>query len=229
MSIIKKVVEGECCVNQERCFQCAPDHALFELREEHIKLAEQLSFRIAIDLFEEGRWYVPVIDEEKPLKDYDVMCAALDILQIEPLNGDDSFTYEQEEEVWKLIIGLPVALEIIMKHRTFTPGIYEVNKNDTCYHEYKKAKNHLMLRKPLLKCRDFTTPYDENNLKIIDDFCRNSYADDPYVDVLERDWGAKKNIPYFKKVKEVFQKYHEQYLKEQDWSVLFTKDGEVNE
>ena len=111
----------------------------FELKIEHLALAADLNFK------PRGTWweddpksleFIPEIDPKRPFGNtgahYDV-AQRLNLLK-EDEHGDTPMTPEIERLAIRYIVELPVALDIILRERTFNIGVYDVTANGAYFH-----------------------------------------------------------------------------------------------
>ena len=102
------------------------------LKDEHIKLLQNLSLRIKVGSKSLNKSFVEDFDDDDL---YDVYGDIDTILngKIKPFNPDsfdvlkceqDEYTEEQKAEWDKLLNELPAALDIILKLKTFETGLY---------------------------------------------------------------------------------------------------------
>ena len=115
----------------------------FELKQEHVDLAARLNFKLDVST-EYGDPYIPTISRKRPFWNSHAMNDVLDIIGRER-DADDRYRPEDVDYAEDILIGLPVALEIILSQRTFEPGIYQVDRF-CAYFTYKRVCNYKILR-----------------------------------------------------------------------------------
>jgi len=109
----------------------------FELKEEHLKLLKHLEWE------REFNGEVIITSGENPFGGFDHYEDMGVILygrpeDFDPFDGDPfDWTYEQKEEMDKLLSELPLALDIVLNTQSFELGLYK-----TKFHvrEWKKVK-----------------------------------------------------------------------------------------
>lgn len=98
----------------------------FTLKEEHIKLIENLNFKVYAETEYNDR-YIPEIDRKRPFGNSGATGDVLEILGRE-CDEESEFREEDIDEAETLLIELLLALEVVVKNQTFTPGDYEVER-----------------------------------------------------------------------------------------------------
>ena len=92
----------------------------FTLTEEHIRLAGNLNFRVCPDT-EYDDPFIPGIDRKRPFGNSGAVDDVLDILGCE--RDEEGYCSAADvSHAEDLLIELPLALEVIVKNRTFEPG-----------------------------------------------------------------------------------------------------------
>lgn len=177
----------------------------FELKAEHIKLAEKLNFGLDITTEYNGRYAVR-IDRQRPFGNSGCLCSAVDILY--PENDWDSIPDSVTDHVEDIIIELPVALEIMLKKHTFTPGIYLIDKYGA-WLGMKRVQNYKILLPACAQVTDYAAQVRE--------ICMNITSDDPYDTVIDElceiasSQTGKSSQKYIMQIIQIFRKEAEAY------------------
>ena len=152
----------------------------FTLKSEHIALIKRLNLKISQD-YACDNWLIPNIDPKRPFGNSDMLGDIFSFMGIEPdANGD----YSESDRInaYLLLAELPAAMEAIMMHETFTPGIYEI---DNCGGAFSTqlARNYITLSPALnvLKEHQELSKYFERT----DFLCRSICGDKPWAKVRE--------------------------------------------
>jgi hypothetical protein len=95
----------------------------FELREEHLKLLQRANIQ-----WNEGELSAPGLDTKRPFGNSDHYRDIAHILEFKPKDGDE-FSAKQIEAMESLYGQLDLALEVVLRLRTFVPGLYESDKH----------------------------------------------------------------------------------------------------
>ncbi len=165
----------------------------FELKQEHIDLISELNFKGIVSVDGKEIEYRPAIDYKRPFGNSGVTYDVLQKLGLTDENGEYTETNRKRAEL--LIVELPVALEIVAKNKTFTPGEYEVDKY-SAYYTYKGYRN-------LHFWQDAINKYGETftNTKYLVNLCMSCCDENPYRVLSELRECA------MEKVVEVFEQY----------------------
>lgn len=105
----------------------------FELKEEHIKLATNMY--VSWNYCEFG---APTIDPKRPYGNSYVLMDIAEILGLEIIqdaDGEDVLSKEQSDICDKLHNEMHVVLEIILRCKTFEPGIYVTERCMSNWHK----------------------------------------------------------------------------------------------
>lgn len=188
--------------------QQGQDPAIFTLKEGHIKLIENLNFKVCAET-EYGDRYIPGIDRKRPFGNDG---AILDVLRIlgYRYNEYDEFHEEDVNEAEELLIELPLALEVVVKNKTFTPGNYEVRPYGA-YFEYRIMKNYKEVHTALdeIEWTLCQTKEDREKFAQLQMICMNNFEDDPW-DVMQAVLGCKGRGVFWDGVIQIFEKHHAQ-------------------
>lgn len=169
----------------------------FELKQEHIDLISELNFKGLVSVDGEEFEYRPTIDYKRPFGNSGV---TYDVLQKLGLTDDEgNYTDADQKRAEQLIIELPVALEIIVKNKTFIPGWYEVEKY-SAYYTYKGYRNLHFWQDAIKK---FGETFSDT--KYLVTLCMNCCDENPYRVLRELRECALNN--YMQKAVEVFEQY----------------------
>lgn len=169
----------------------------FELKQEHIDLISELNFKGLVST--EGREieYRPAIDYKRPFGNSGVTYDVLQRLGLIDENGE--YTEANRKRAELLLIELPVALEVVVKNKTFDPGEYEVDDYGA-YYLYKGKRN-------LHFWQDAINIFKEkhSDIKLIVDYCMNNYDENPYSLLEELRQNAVND--YMEDALEIFEQY----------------------
>lgn len=169
----------------------------FELKQEHIDLISELNFKGVVSTEGGEIEYRPGIDYKRPFGNSGV---TYDVLQKLGLTGDDgNYKDADRKRAELLIIELPVALEIIVKNKTFEPGEYEVDRYGA-YYLYKGRRN-LHFWQDAIKI--FKEMFCDTEHLV--NLCLNHFDESPYSFIEELRRNAINN--YMEKAVEVFEQY----------------------
>lgn len=159
----------------------------FELKQEHVSLIAKLSFETNVNT-EYGDKYIPTINRKRPFGNSSVTLSVLEILGIERGDSGD-FCPEKYDHAENLLIELPVALEIIVKYKTFQPGIYDVDKYGA-YFNYERIQKYKALQEPLKEIEDTVvkTDYDMELMEELQNMCLNVHGSNPYNIINDLKW-----------------------------------------
>lgn len=170
----------------------------FELKQEHIDLISELNFRSIVSSDGGEIEYRPAIDYKRPFGNSGV---TYDVLQRFGLTDDNgNYTEADRKKAKQLIIELPVALEIVVKFKTFEPGEYEVDNYSPSYVQYEGYRNLLFWEDAIEKFKESFSDAD-----YLVKFCMNCFEENPYK-FLEELRLCKTNN-YMEKADEVFEEY----------------------
>lgn len=153
--------------------------AEFTLKEEHIELIANLNFKTCANT-EYGDRFIPVIDRKRPFGNSGATNSVLEVLGC-CCDGKGKYKKDDINRAEMLLIELPVALEIIVRNKTFRPGIYEVDEY-AAYFNYKHMTNYQALLKPLKEIEETVvrTDIDAEKMEQMHRLCMNISGDDPY-------------------------------------------------
>lgn len=121
----------------------------FTLREEHIKLLEQLNFYISYRN-PYGEHLLPQVDTKRCFGNSTRWEETAEILQLKPQNGKD-FSEEQILTCKRLVVELLPAMEVIFKYKTFRMGCYPLDKFSSAVICYKYGRNYLYVESLVLE------------------------------------------------------------------------------
>lgn len=159
----------------------------FELKKEHIDLMSNLNFKTVVNTVYDDI-YAPAIDRKRPFGNSGTTSSALEILGY---SCDEEGEYNEKDIdiAETLLVELPVALEIVMRNKTFKPGIYEVDEY-SAYFNYTHVRNYKILRKPLEEIEDtcVITTDDAESMERMHEVCLNVSGDDPYKVIEDLKW-----------------------------------------
>ena len=182
-----------------------PNTVEFELKEEHIKLAAKLHMRVSVDT-EYDDSYIPEIDRKRPFGNGGATYSVMEILEWQ--RGEDGEYDEKSVRAAEmLLIELPVALEIIFRNQTFTPGIYEVDEYGA-YYNYTHVRNYRLLQKPLKEIESNASENERKYMHNLREMCMNVSGTDPYRII--NDLKMFHSVPFIKKAIRIFKKYQEE-------------------
>lgn len=108
--------------------------AKFEIKKEHIKLIENLTFICRNTPYDDT--VIPAIDLKRPFGNSSVLYDAMQKLGYVNSYGD--YTEESKDKTRLFLIELPVALEIITSKHTFETGVYDIDEYGA-YFSYTQA------------------------------------------------------------------------------------------
>lgn len=168
--------------------QYGPGSVTFTLKEEHIRLIENLNFKVCAETEYDDR-YIPEIDRKRPFGNSGTTGDVLRILGRE-CDEEGEFRKEDVDEAETLLIELPLALEIMVTHKTFTPGDYAVDRHGT-YSQYRMMKNYKALHMALDEAEETLcrTEEDEKKFEMLQTICMNVFGDDPWDVMQDIRWG----------------------------------------
>lgn len=169
----------------------------FELKQEHIDLISELNFKGLVSVEGERIEYRPAIDYKRPFGNSGVTYDVLQKLGL--VNEKGEYTEANRKRAELLVIELPVALEIVVKNKTFTPGEYEVDDYGAYY--LHKGKRNLHFWQDAIKIFKETFSNTEHLINL----CINHYEENPYSFLKELEQSAVNN--YMQKALEVFEQY----------------------
>ncbi len=151
----------------------------FTLKEEHIRLIGRLNFKVYPDT-EYNDPFIPEIDRKRPFGNSDALHDVLDILECER-DEEGCCSAEDVDHAEDLLVELPLALEVIVQNRTFTPGTYEVEGYGT-YSNYRMMRNYKVLKGVLSEIRETLrkTGKDRRRVEMLRTLCMNVMEDDPW-------------------------------------------------
>ncbi len=188
--------------------QQGQDPAIFTLKEGHIKLIENLNFKVCAET-EYGDRYIPGIDRKRPFGNDG---AILDVLRIlgYRYNEYDEFHEEDVNEAEELLIELPLALTVVAENKTFTPGDYEVDRYGT-YSQYRRMKNYKVLHAALDEAEETLcrTEEDRKRFTQLQEICMNVSGDNPW-DVIKTVYWGKGLSTFWDGAIRIFEKHHAQ-------------------
>lgn len=179
----------------------------FELKQEHIDLISELNFKGIVSSENGEIEYRPGIDYKRPFGNSGV---TYDVLQRLGLTDDEgNYTDADQKRAEQLIIELPVALEIVVKNKTFEPGVYEVGEFSS-YFLYKGHRNLHFWQDAIGKFKE--TFCDTKHLV---NLCMNHFDENPYKFLGDlRQWATNN---YMQKAVEVFEQYAiDKWIEEHD-------------
>ena len=182
--------------------------AKFELKQEHIDLIKELNFKGLVSNEDGNIEYRPAIDYKRPFGNSGV---TYDVLQRLGLTDEDgNYTDADRKRAELLIIELPVALEIVVKNKTFEPGEYEVEEYSSAYFVYKGQRNLHFWQDAIKKFKE--TFCDTEQLV---NMCINHFDENPYSFLNDlREWQTNN---YMEKALEVFEQYAvDRWIEEHD-------------
>lgn len=177
----------------------------FELKAEHIKVMSELNFKTTISLIGGDR-YIPTVDRKRPFGNSGITSNVLEILGRNCDDETGEYKAEDVDMAERLIIELPVALEIVMRNKTFEPGTYEVNEY-SAYYNYMHIRNYKLLEKPLREIEKTIvfTDVDAEHMEKVHEVCMNVSGDDPWKVIDDLKWFTP--TEFLEKVIKVFEKY----------------------
>ena len=115
----------------------------FELKEEHIKLIKALNFGFNYSN-PYGDLVTPRFNAKRLLGNETSSDDVARVIGMTPKNGD-KLTDDEILICQKLVVELPLALEVMVKQQTFTPGFYVI-ENSISYLDYIMARNYLYIK-----------------------------------------------------------------------------------
>lgn len=172
--------------------------AKFELKQEHIDLIPDLNFKGLVSNDGGDIEYRPTIDYKRPFGNSGVTYDVLQRLGLTDDNGN--YTDADRKRAEQLIIELPVALEIIVRNKTFDLGEYEVEEYSSAYFVYKGQHNLHFWQDAIKRFKE--TFCDTEQLV---NMCMNHFDENPYS-FLKELRGLQTNN-YMEKALEIFEKY----------------------
>lgn len=188
--------------------QYGQDPAIFTLKEEHIKLIENLNFKVCAETEYNDR-YIPGIDRKRPFGNSGATGDVLEILGRE-CDEEGEFRKEDIDEAETLLIELPLALTVIVENKTFTPGDYEVERYGT-YSQYQRMKNYKALNAALDEVEEALcrTEEDWERFTQLQEICMNVSGDNPWDVMRDIRWGEDLHA-FWDGVIHIFEKHHAQ-------------------
>lgn len=183
----------------------------FALTENHIKLLKNLNFQTLVET-EYDDLFCPSVNVKRPFGNTSILRSVCRILEVDV----KTLTKEQENELWELVIELPVALEIVLQQETFIPGRYQVKKI-RIWQEYQMRLKYLMMRDTVQRFSDMAgiTLEERKLFRMIRTLCTNCTEENPYTDVLKRlEFMHMDEIPYVVKCMEILKKKEKEFKKE---------------
>lgn len=169
--------------------------AKFELRQEHIDLAADVNFKPRA-WWDDGRpdslEFFPEICPKRPFGNsgvtYDV-AQRLGLLTPTPGTEDDEdpeleMTRTAERQAMKVLIEMPVALETILREKTFQPGTYEIDML-SAYFMYREYLCAWFWLDAIRACAKITRPGQPDMMERAFSFCRSTTGWNPY-DVIRK-------------------------------------------
>ena len=169
----------------------------FQLKQEHIDFISELNFKGLVSGEDKEIEYRPAIDYKRPFGNSGVTYDVLQRLGL--VDGEGEYTEANRKRAEQLLIELPVALEIVVKNKTFTPGEYEIDE----YGTYFLYKGHCNLH----FWQDAINIFKERHgdIERLVDFCMNHYEENPYSFLEElRNYAENE---YMQKALEIFEQY----------------------
>lgn len=181
---------------------------IFTLKEEHIRLIENLNFKVYAETEYDDR-YIPGIDRKRPFGNGGATGDVLEILGRE-CDEEGEFRKEDIDEAETLLIELPLALEVVVENKTFTPGDYEVERHGA-YCQYRLMKNYKALHAALDEVEETLcrTEEDRKMFSRLQEICMNVFGDDPW-DVMEVVSCGKGQGAFWDGAVRIFEKHHAQ-------------------
>lgn len=113
----------------------------FTLKEEHLKLLEQLNINYSYGT-PYGGTVIPQINDKRLFGNSTGWEEVAEILKLEPENKD-GYSEQQILTCKLLIVELGMALSMIFKNRTIKTGTYSITDIDWNYYSYRNARNYL--------------------------------------------------------------------------------------
>lgn len=169
----------------------------FELKQEHIDLISKLNFKGLVSVEGGEIEYRPAIDYKRPFGNSSVTYDVLQRLGL--VNDDGEYTDADRKRAEMLIIELPVALEIIVRNKTFALGEYNIDEYGAYY--LYKGKRNLHFWQDAIKI--FKEKHSD--IELIVDYCMNHYEENPYSFLEELRQNALND--YIQNALEVFEQY----------------------
>lgn len=161
----------------------------FNLKQEHIALMRHLNFRTSVATEYDDK-FIPEIDRKRPFGNSGVVYSAAEHLNRER-DSEGDFSTETMETTERLLLELPVALEVVMKYQTFIPGEYEVDLYGA-YSQYSRLCKYYALKKPLEQIENWARQQGaecRSQMISLHELCMNIRGDDP--------WGIIKDLKMF--------------------------------
>jgi hypothetical protein len=188
--------------------QQGQDSAIFTLKEELIKMIENLNFRVYAATEYDDR-YIPGIDRKRPFGNSGVTGDVLEILGRE-CDEEGEFREEDIDEAENLLIELPLALTVVVENKTFTPGDYEV-KRYVSYSRYQRMKNYKALHAALDEAEETLCQTEEDRKRFIQlqEICMNVSGDNPWDVMRNIRWGEGLHA-FWDGAFRIFEKHHAQ-------------------
>lgn len=146
--------------------------AKFVLTQEHVDMARQAISNIRLDEEDnypgEYAFFMRITYQD-----------IAQVLGIEyAVEAEDIYATRRCQEA---IIDLQIALKIMMLHKTFEPGVYEIDSREI--KNYKRMKNYLALSDPLVKfaIQLLDIPGSDRIYNRVKRICTNISSDDPWA------------------------------------------------
>lgn len=98
-----------------------PDYEYFLLKQEHIAILQEGNIQ-------EGDTRFPIFDEKRPLGNSDPFDDIAKLLGYTRDEDSEEYSPEQMGTIKELIYGLPKALTVILRTKSFVPGYYRAKK-----------------------------------------------------------------------------------------------------
>lgn len=176
----------------------------FELKKEHVEAVSRLHFVCEADT-EYGDRFIPGINRKRPFGDCSATEDMLEIMGCVP--GAEGYGKDDVRRAEEVIAELPVALEVITRHRTFKPRWYDVPENGAWFH-YVRMKNYAVLADALDEIQKNAGEDGNEDAEILRMFCMGILGDDPYGTVIRGILPAFcRDDAFFRMAAEVFGKH----------------------
>ncbi|MCM1295877.1 MAG: hypothetical protein NC311_10075 [Muribaculaceae bacterium] len=156
----------------------------FELTASHIKLISSLNFKPHA-YWEDGCpgsiCFQPEISPKRPFGNSGVAYDVADRLNLltELPDGDREMTPGAERRAMRILIELPVALEIVTRKHTFEPGVYELERY-SAYFEYRSYMLCWFWLDAIRACAEIKDPRGHDLLERAFTFTRSVPGNNPY-------------------------------------------------
>lgn len=172
----------------------------FELKQEHITLISELNFECVIttDSFQDR--FRPGISRKRPFGNSGI---THDVMQkLGYVNDKGEYSESNLEKAEMLIIELPVAMEIVVRQKTFEPGVYEVSEY-SAYFNYRMARNFQFWNEPL---KEIEMQYkDTDQLDSLIHVCSSCCDENPHKVLKQMKWFTQTD--FLRYAVGVFEKY----------------------